>query len=284
MSQQQFTRAPSSDGPGDNLVAALESCFLASGLDTDAVAAIAAMCSTHTFPARTEIFREGDDCTGLWVLTRGRVRLHHMSADGRHQVASFRAPGSPLELGPALDGAHYSASAVALDDVALAFLPRTAITKLGQLYPVTIRNVIEALCIELRQRDIATAVAVLKDARGRIGCALLQLMRQYGVRHTDCIRIEFRLTRQDIADRSGVTIETSVRVLSDLQRKGVLRTRNQVIDILDIAALKDLTACADCQFDCSVFAQPRNPGRDAAAGRRRLQHSHRPGNLPVRPR
>jgi CRP/FNR family transcriptional regulator, nitrogen oxide reductase regulator len=275
MSQQQFTSSRTARRPDDNLAAAIEACSLAFGLDADAVAAIANVCTTHTFPARTEIFREGEECPGLWILVRGRVRLHHMSADGRHQATSFHAPASALEIGPALDRAPYTSTAAALEDAVLAFIPRRALVQLGQLYPVTIRNVIQQLCVELRQRDIATAVAVLKDARGRIGCALLQLMRQYGVRVSDGIRIDYRITRQDIADRSGVTIETSVRVLSELQRKGVLRTNRQVIDIVDVAAIREMAGCPDCQFDCSVFARRRDPGLSRA--------QHRPSS-PLRPR
>jgi len=238
---------------GAAVVAVLERCPLLAGLTSREVAEIAALCRFHAFTAQTDVFVEGQRCDGLWVLANGRVRLYHSAADGRQQVVSFRGPSSPLELGPALDRRTYTATATALEDCLLVFVPRPVISQLGQRYPETIRNTIDQLCLELRQRDIATAVATLKDARGRIGCALLQLARQYGVDTPDGLRIGFRLTRQDIADRSGVTIETAIRVLSDLQRQGILRTHAQVIEILDMERLQDPTNCGECQFDCSVF-------------------------------
>jgi len=235
------------------LVAVLERCPLLAGLETWEVAEIAALCRFHAFAAQTDLFVEGQRCDGLWVLATGRVRLYHSAADGRQHVVSFRAPSSALELGPALDRRSYTATATALEDCMLVFVPRAVISHLAQNSPVTIRNTIDQLCLELRQRDIATAVATLKDARGRIGCALLQLARQYGVDTPHGLRIGFRLTRQDIADRSGVTIETAIRVLSDLQRQGILRTHAQMIEILDMERLQDPTNCGECQFDCSVF-------------------------------
>lgn len=235
------------------LVAVLEHCPLLAGLERREVEEIAALCRFQAFPAQTDIFVEGQACDGLWVLASGRVRLYHSAADGRQHVVSFRGESSALELGPALDGRTYTATATALEDCVLVYLPKPVLSHLGRNYPLTVRNTIEQLCLELRQRDIATAVATLKDARGRIGCTLLQLARQYGTRTPQGVRIGFRLTRQDIADRSGVTIETAIRVLSDLQRNGVLRTQAQVIEILDLYRLQNPTNCNECQFDCSVF-------------------------------
>lgn len=243
------------------LVRQLAQCSLLTGLSDEDVAEVAALSRLRAVPAQTDIFTEGQPSGVLWVLLAGRVRLYHSAADGRQQVVSFRAPVSVLELGPALDGRAYTATATALDEVVLAMLPRSTLATLSRRFPVTIRNVIDQLCLELRQRDIATGVATLKDARGRVGCALLQLSEQFGLRSNGSVRINYRLTRQDVADISGVTLETAIRVLSDFQRQGILRTQAQIIEILDEDALRDPTACEECQFDCSVFGNHRNGSR-----------------------
>jgi CRP-like cAMP-binding protein len=131
------------------------------------------------------------------------------------------------------------------------------LSELARSYPVTIRNAIDMLCLEVRQRDITTAIASLKDARGRIGCSLLQLARQFGVPDGRGIRIDYPLTRQHIADRSGVTVETAIRVLSELQQQAVVQTENQIIRLLDVERIREDVSCDGCQFECSVFAQRR---------------------------
>lgn len=236
------------------LINALGQCSLLQGLSTEQLAEVADLVRVRAVRAQTDVFTEGQPCTGLWVLVAGRVRLYHSAADGRQQVVSFRAPVSVLELGPALDGRPFTATATALDDVILAVLPRAQLRSLSERFPITIRNTIDQLCVELRQRDIATGVATLKDARGRVGCALLQLALQFGTQTPNGVRIAYRLTRQDVADISGVTLETAIRVLSDFQRQGVLRTQAQILEIVDMEGLREPTNCADCQFDCSVFA------------------------------
>ncbi len=251
------TRRDEAPERNSRLVDALRACPLLFGMAEEDLEDIASMCSTATFEAQEQIFAEGEPSRGLWVLAEGRVRLYHADAEGRQHVVSFRGPHAPLELASALDGRPHSASAVALDACSLVFVPRATLTTLSRQYPITIRNVLDQLCLELRQRDIATAIASLRDARGRICCTLLQLGRQYGKRECDGIRIDYRLTRQDVADRSAVTLETAIRVLSDLQRKGIVRTQAQMIDILDLAGLEHSSECSDCELDCSVFATPQ---------------------------
>ncbi len=238
----------------------LGQCALLRGLSDSDVAEVAELAHARAFPAQTDIFAEGEPCRGLWILASGRVRLYHSAADGRQQVVSFRSPVMALELGPALDGRAFTTTATALDDVVMVILPRATLVTIEQRFPVTVRNVIDHLCQELRQRDISTAVASLKDARGRIGCALIQLAHQYGTPSGKGIRIAYRLTRQDVADISGVTLETAIRALSDMQRQGIIRTTAQIIEIVDAEGLRGPTQCDECQFDCSVFVPSRRNG------------------------
>jgi CRP-like cAMP-binding protein len=235
----------------------LRRCVLTSGLDDEDIERISRASTIHTFPAQSEVFDEGSPSRGLWVLGRGRVRLGHVMADGRQQVVGFKGPGMALELTSVLDGRPHTATATVQDDAALVFLPRPVLLSVVRRYPVTLHNAIDQVCLEIRQRDIATAVTTLKDARGRIACVLLHLIRQFPSQQESGTRIGYRLTRQDIADRASVTLETAIRVLSEYQREGLVHTKSQIIEILDLNRLGEHAGCGECQFDCSVFAGNR---------------------------
>ena len=244
------------ESPSQTL-AALQRFSLVAGLSPEEIADIAGQCSILRVPAHRRVFEEGEYSRGLWIITSGRVRLQHLMADGRQHVVAFRAPTNVLDLSSALDGRPYSATATTLEASEIVLVPRELLGNLGQRHPSTVRNAIDLLCLEVRQRDIATANAALKDARGRIGCALLQLACQFGIARGDGISIDYRLTRQDIADRVGVTVETTIRVMSELQQQGLIRTESQLIDLVDVEQIRDLIGCEDCQFKCSVFGPPQ---------------------------
>lgn len=239
--------------------AALEASGLVNGLDAATVDQIAQVSEEVHVEAHSEVFEEGQTCNGLWILAEGRVRLHHADRDGRHLAVAFLEAGSSMQLGDALEGRPYSASATALDDSTLVCLSRPALLAILGARPVFARNALHQLCLELGRRDIAASIAALLDASGRIRCSLVQLLHQFGepIAGTNGSRIAYRLTRQDIADRSGVTLETAIRVLSQLQHQGMVTTRSQILEIADIPAFKAATGCSECQFDCSVFRSER---------------------------
>lgn len=235
------------------IASAFSHLVLLQGLSDREIREVASQFHLRTFPAQATVFEEGEASRMLWILISGRVRLSHATADGRQHIVCLRGPVSVLELGPVLDGRPFSSGATALDESVLAFLPRQAIAPISARHPILVRNVIDELCQELRRRDISTAIATLRDARGRIACALMQLARQFGHPIDDGIRIDFRLSRQDIADIAGVTLETAIRVLSSLQRQGIIRTQAQIIEIAVPDGLMEPAGCDDCQFDCTVF-------------------------------
>ena len=239
-------------GQGPDPVVVFARCALFAGLAWNDLVEMGGHARQQQFAAQRDIFTEGERCDGLWVVDSGRLRLYHTSVDGRQQVVGFRSAGAVLELGPALDGRPFTVSATSHEGAVLAFLPRSSLLDISRQAPMA-RNIIDQLCIELRQLDIATAVATLKDARRRVYCAILRLAQQFGVRTpSGSLRIEYRLTRRDVADVSGVTLETAIRVLSDLQHRGVVRTESQLIEILDLEGLEHPSACADCQLSCGI--------------------------------
>lgn len=250
-------RASACTAAGVPIIELLRTCPLVFGVDDDGLDQLSALCTVVTFAAKEQIFAEGETDQGLWILVSGRVRLYHSDADGRQLVVGFPGPDAPLDLAAALDGRPHTVSAVTLEQCEVLFVPPPARALIAQHDPQTVlRNTMRQLCRDLRQRDISHAVGSLRSARGRIACTLLQLARQYGVREGRRIKIEYRLTRQDLADRSGVTLETSIRVLSELQRRGVVLARTREIEILDQTELEAWSECADCELDCSVFAKP----------------------------
>jgi CRP/FNR family transcriptional regulator len=241
----------------EEIEATVRSCPLFAELDANEACAVEAEATLHCVSAGTELFAEGSPARGLWLANHGRLRVGHSGLDGRQQVVAFPARGEPLDLAAALDGGPHGVSAVAAEAVTVVLVPAPVFAGLVARHQGVARNALQVLCAQLRQREISGALGVLRGAQERVGCTLLQLARQYGGPGGDGQRIDYRLSRQDIADRTGIRLETAIRALSEMTNHGLIRTIEQHIELVDVGGLREATGCADCQFDCSVF-QPLN--------------------------
>lgn len=245
----------------EQVFATLKGCGLLDGVPDEDICDIVAVARVLSFSAGTDIYREGDPCRGLHLLAKGRVRQYHIAADGRERVVGFLVPPAPFELAAAIDGGPYTSTATALDDSKVVFLPSRALVEIGRAHRFARLNTMMQLCREIRRRDISSTLATLKGAKELVACVLIQLAQQYGVAAPDGFRIDYRLNRQDVADRAGVRLETAIRILSDLTKQGVLHTADKIIVLKDMAALSSMSDCEACHFDCTIFASPSSHDR-----------------------
>ena len=121
--------------------------------------------------------------------------------------------------------------------------------------PVMTDAVVVELTKELHQREIADGIATLKNAKERLACQLVQIARVHGETNSTGVRLNMRLSRRDLGSSVGVGPETTIRTVSRWQRDALLSTKDQIIEIHDLAALLDIAGCNPCQFSCSV-AEP----------------------------
>jgi CRP/FNR family cyclic AMP-dependent transcriptional regulator len=258
-------------GSGSEILATCVETLAATGLftgvDCAAVTEIAGACEIVRVEARRTLFEEGEQCEGLWILAKGRLRLYHVDPEGRQFVMKFFKPGEAVQLSAALDGGSHGLSCAALEDSVLVLIPGALLQATLQTQLAFARNAVEGLCSILRRVNVGATTREFFDASSRVRCALVQFAHQYGV-PTDNggRRVNYRLTRQDIADYVGVTIETAIRILSQMQRDGVLTSEAKLLEIPDFSGFTKATGCADCQFDCrSIFGSGAPGGPDEAA-------------------
>jgi CRP/FNR family transcriptional regulator len=244
--------------------AALARSPLFAGLSGEELAEIAAATFVHPLTPGREVFGEGSPCSGLWLVASGQARLVQGSSDGRQRISGFCGPGDPLNLVAALDGGNHSVAAVAAQDTTLLYIPRQHFQELRKRIPRVGENATAEICAEIRRKEITGGVGSLKGAQERVGCVLLHLARRFGTPTPDGTRISYRLSRQDVADRAGTRGETAIRILSSLTGQGMIRTKEQMIEIVNLEGLRESTQCDDCQFDCSVFG-PSPMGRQRVA-------------------
>ncbi len=184
------------------------------------------------------LFSEGDPCTGLFLVARGRVRIFKLSSTGREQVLAVEGPGSSFAELPVFDGGSYPASATALEDSEVLFISRKDFQSFCREHPEVALKVIAVVGSRLRR-----LVGIIEDlsfttVRQRIIAAILRMAHEHGVPGKEGIQLELTKSHQDWAAELGTVRELVSRNLSRLQAEGFLEVEGRKIIVKDLAGLK----------------------------------------------
>ena len=179
------------------------------------------------------IFFEGDPFSWLGVVLEGRVKMIKHSENGKDVVLDLIAPGEMLGELAAFNGEPYPATAQAMEPTVVASIHRDDYLRLLKQYPALALRVIEELGRRLREaQEMIKSMAVERVER-RIARILLKLAATTGSSSEEGIVIELSLTRQDIAEMVGTTVETAIRTMSKFRKKGLVQTKRGRVVILD---------------------------------------------------
>ncbi len=203
-------------------------------LDAHAVEHIHALSRRLSVEAHKPILYEGDPADYTFNVLDGVVRLSKILPDGRRQITGFLFPGQYLGLS---DRETYSCSADAVTDTVLCRFERKSLMALADEIPEVNHRLLTMAIDELAAAQEQFVLLGRKTARERVVSFLLKMnANRLG---TSANEIELPMTRGDIADYLGLTIETVSRILNRLAKEGVieLATAHRIV-LKDIIALK----------------------------------------------
>lgn len=185
--------------------------------------------------AGRQLFQEGDPADDVFTLTEGMLKLYKLMPDGRRQITGFMIPGDFIGLAYA-ESYIYSAEAV-VPTHACRFR-RTALLEKMADYPE-----LEHRLLSLAGNELAAAQAQMlllgrKSARERLASFLLGLAERRGLAPGESM--ELPMSRSDIADFLGLTIETVSRVFTAMRKDRLLALPDKhSVRILDLDGLRD---------------------------------------------
>jgi len=167
------------------------------------------MGATMSYPRNTEIFGENEPADYVYKVVSGSVRTYNILSDGRRQIGGFYMPGDIF--GIEFDGEHSSA-AEAISDARVLVVKRSALDALAGRDASVARELYALTARELR-RVQDRILLLIKSAQERVAGFLLEMAKRAAGGNA----IELPMSRQDIADYLGLTIETVSRTLTSLE-------------------------------------------------------------------
>jgi len=188
--------------------------------------------------AKEFVFAEGDPATHLYQVETGAVALYKVLCDGRRQVLGFAYPGDFIGLG-AQD--EHVVNAQAIKPTRLRCLPLSALSQIARQDPRLGFRLYEALASELAATRELLLTTGQRSACERLVAFLLALSRRNARKGQDPLAFDLPMTRTDIADFLGLTIETVSRTFTKLRTLGLIELPHASrVRLLDIERLKSM--------------------------------------------
>src|SRR6266581_2597106 len=170
------------------------------------------------FAANAEIYGENEPADYLYKVVSGTVRTYKVLVDGRRQIGAFHLPGDIFGLET---GDEHALSAEAITDCKITVIKRSALMALAARDNEVAREMWGLTAREL-QRVQEHSLVLIKSAEERVAGFLLEMAERVSAGGA----VELPMSRQDIADYLGLTIETVSRTLSQFERDGVIALPN----------------------------------------------------------
>jgi CRP-like cAMP-binding protein len=167
-------------------------------------------------PGQT-IVLEGDPCSHCFRVLTGAVRLYKSTADGRRQLIDFLAEGECFGL----FGSHYTYGVEAITYTTLIKTARATLVAAVRAQPALADRLMELAATKLARAHEHMLLLGRKNAQEKVASLLLEMARRFGPDET---KPAFRLplSRQEMADQLGLTIETVSRTMTHLREEGLI--------------------------------------------------------------
>lgn len=189
--------------------------------------------ATETFKRKETIFSEGEPPEWFYIVLSGKVKITKLSHEGKEIILEVISPDDIFGGVAVIRGFPYPANAVAMEPTEVLKISRKNLMRLVDRFP----NLMYCIALQLGDRmkssyDSLKNIA-LERVEARIAALLLKLAGKVGIETRDGILIDMRLTKQDIADMVGTTVETSIRTFSKFKKQNLVTESDGKIIVSD---------------------------------------------------
>lgn len=192
--------------------------------------------------ARDEnLYRMGDPFGNLYAIRFGHFKTYQNNPSGEQQITGFQMAGELLGM-DAISGDRHHCDAVALEDSEVCEIPFSRLEELFGEVPILLRHFHRIMSQEItREQNVMLLLGNMR-AEQRFAAFLVNLSSRYATRGYSPTSFQLRMSREDIGNYLGLTIESISRLLSRFKKQGWLKVDKREVQLLDPAMLKALAA------------------------------------------
>jgi CRP/FNR family transcriptional regulator len=194
------------------------------------------------------LYRAHDKFHAVYAVRSGTIKTIASTNDGKEQVTGFYLPGEILGLDGVANNVHTN-SAIALETSAICEIPFDKLDELGAHIPNLHRHMFRLMGREIGTEQQLITLLSKSNADERVATLLMSISSRNGRRNLSVTSFRLPMSRADLGNYLGLTVETVSRTLSRFQKQGLIEADKKEITITNLDALRKL---ADISlFDCA---------------------------------
>lgn len=198
----------------------------------------------HATPCRvpkgTTVFEQGQPAETFYLLLHGHLKVTQVTVDGQQIVVRVVHPGDLFGFAIALQRRDYPGTAVAAADSVVLAWPTHLWPNFVERIPGLATCAMHTIGQRLEEAHTRIREMSTEEVERRIAHTILRLADKAGRQEEGGIRIDFTISRKDIAEMTGTTLHTVSRILSAWETKGLVKGGRQKLLVRDVAGLAAL--------------------------------------------
>lgn len=177
------------------------------------------------------IIEEGATPKGIYYIDKGTAKMFKLGFNGKEQILRFTKSGDIIGYRSILSKQPYGASATAMEDTEVCFIPEKFFLRVLEVHPKLAFDILRRISEDLGESAQTITFLAQKTVRERLAEVLVLLEKKLGTDKDGFIKIS--LTREEMANLIGTATESAIRLISEFKTDHLIEVEGRKIKILD---------------------------------------------------
>jgi CRP-like cAMP-binding protein len=186
------------------------------------------------------IFREGAFPTGIFYISKGKVKKYKVDKESREHIIYVANTGELIGYHAILAQDRYPDFAATLEESKIAFIPKENFLEVLDQSTVLTNRLLKTLSHEFAVLTNSVTLFSHKSVRERLALQLIVLREKYKVDFHEGMPVEINMSREDLASLVGTARENVIRLLTDFKEEGILDTKGRKIIVTNVNKLIEI--------------------------------------------
>lgn len=188
-----------------------------------------------------QLFADGESMKSLYAIRSGTFKTFTVNESGEEQITGFHLPGDLLGFDAIAESEHPS-FAKALETSMICEIPYNTLDSLSNAMPKLKKQMLRMMSSEIKTDQEMLTLLNRKNAEQRLATFLATLSTRYKARGLSSTEFRLTMTRSDIGNYIGLTVETISRLLNRFHKNDLIKVEGKLITILDLEKLRECAA------------------------------------------